>query len=72
MHNQEETVQRHDSRAQKDCERCHRCHLREEGSENEDDENSDEGQDVEEDGLNDDNEGTHVGCPISFFFCVPH
>ena len=75
VHDQEETVQRRDARAQKDCECRHHCHLREEGSENEDNENSDEGRDVEEDGLDDDDdgdEGTHVGRPISFFFFVCH
>ena len=71
VHDQEETVQHRDARAQKDRECHHRRHLREEGSENEDDENSDEGWDIEEDGLDDDDdgdEGTCVGRPISFFF----
>jgi len=63
VHEREETVQRRDARALKDRER-HRCHLMAEGSENEDEENSDEGQAGEEDDLEDDDEGTHVGRPF--------
>ena len=66
MHEQEETVHHQDAKAQKDHERRCRCLLREEGSENEDEDHSDEGWDVEEDGFHEE-EGTHVGCPIFFF-----
>ena len=53
-------VQRHDAKAQKDRERRCRHRLMEEGSENEDEEDSNE---LEEDDLKDE-EGTHVGHPI--------
>jgi len=56
---QEETVQCRDAKAQKDRECCRRHRLMKEGSENEDEEDSDElKEDLE------DEEGTHVGHPI--------
>ncbi|KIM52225.1 hypothetical protein SCLCIDRAFT_32797 [Scleroderma citrinum Foug A] len=58
VHEREETVQRHDAKAQKAWEHRIRCLLMEEGSENEDEENSDEGQDLDDDGLEEE-EGTH-------------
>ena len=69
VHEREETVQRHDAKAQKAQE--HRiCRLlMEEGSENEDKENSDEGQDLDDDGLEEE-EGTHVGHCFIFFLCI--
>ena len=70
MHEQEEAVQRHDAKAQKDHERrrcC--CHLMDEGSKNEDEENSEEGRDVEEDEVDDEEEEcTQVG-RLNFFGC---
>ena len=69
MHEQEEAVQRRDAKAQKDCERCHRRHLMDKGSENKDEENSEEGWDVEEDEVDDEEEErTQVGHLI-FFGC---
>ena len=66
MHEREETVQRRDARALKDHERRrhHHHHLMAEGSKNKDKENSDEGQAGEEDDLEDDDAGTHVGHPF--------
>jgi len=59
VHEQEETVQRHDAKAQKDHERRH---LIEEGSENKDEEHSDERRDIESEDLDEEEEeGTHVG-----------
>ena len=67
MHEQEETDQRCNAKAQRDHEcHCH-CLLMQEGSENEDEDNSDEGQDLKEDGLEEE-EDTQVGRPITFFF----
>ena len=68
VHDQEETVLHRDAKAQKDHERrrCHH-HLMEEGSENEDNKNSDEGRDIEEDdGDEGEGEGTQVGRPKIF------
>jgi len=59
---EQETVQRCDAKAQKDREHHHRHHLIEEGSENEDEEHSDEGWDIESEDLDEEEEeGTHVG-----------
>ena len=72
VHDQEETVLRHDAKAQKDHEcRCRHHHLMEEGSENEDNKNSDEGRDIEEDDSDEgEGEGTQVGRPK--IFSAPH
>ena len=69
-HEQQETVQRRNAKAQRDRER-RRCHLlMEKGSENEDEEdnNKDEGQHthVEEDEDEDEDEDIHVGYPTFF------
>ena len=68
MHEQQETAQRRNAKAQRDRERCRLRLLMEEGSENEDDEddNRDEGQHthVEED--DDEDEDIHVGY-LTFF-----
>ena len=69
VHEWEETVQRHNAKAQKDHER-HRCRLlAEEGSKNEDEDNSDEGRDMEEDNVDEEGGGTQVGLP-SVFLCA--
>ena len=70
VHEQEEMVQRHDTKAQKAREHRIRRLLMEEGSENEDEENSDEGQDLNDDGLEEEEEGTHVGRCFIFFLCI--
>ena len=68
MHEQQETTQQHNAKAQRDHEHCHHRLLMEEGSENKDneDDNRDEGQHthVEED--NDEDEDIHIG-HLTFF-----
>jgi len=65
-HEREETVHRHDAKAQKDRECCRRRHLIEEGSENEVEENSDQGRGIEEDDIDEEEDGgTQVGHPNS-------
>ena len=61
VHEQEETIHHHDAKAQKEHDRCHHCHLMEEGSENEDEENSDDGRDIEEDDCEEEHGGIQVG-----------
>ena len=63
-------VQCRDAKAQK-AQEHHICHLlMEEGSKNKDEENSDEGQDLNDDGLIEEEEGTHVGRCFIFFLCI--
>ena len=57
VHEHEETVQRHDAKAQKERECCCCCMLMDEGSENEDEEIIDVGQGFEEDDVNEDKDG---------------
>ena len=65
-HKCEETVHRHDAKAQKVHARHHHCHLIEEGSKNEVEENSDQGRDIEEDDIDEEEDGgTQVGHPNS-------
>jgi len=65
-HEREEMVHRRDAKAQKDCERRRRRHLIEEGSENEVEENSDQGRGIEEDDIDEEEDGgTQVGHPNS-------
>jgi len=57
VHEREETVHRRDAKAQKDREHRHRRHLIEEGSENEVEENSDQGRGIEEDDIDEEEDG---------------
>ena len=61
VHEQEEMTHHHDAEAQKECDRHHCHHLMEEGSENEDEENSDDGRDIKEDVHEEECGGTQVG-----------
>ena len=67
-HEQQETAQRHNAKAQRDHERRRLCLLMEEGSENEDDEddNRDEGQHTHVKEDDDEDEDIHVGY-LTFF-----
>ena len=56
-------VQCHDAKAQKDHECCCRCLLMEEGSENENEEQSDEEWAIDKDDVNEEDLGTQVGHP---------
>ena len=61
VHEQEETIHHHDAKAQKERDLHHHCHchhLMEEGSKNEDEENSDDGRDIEEDDCKEECSGT--------------
>ena len=62
-------MQRHNAKAQKDRE-CHRhCLLMEEGSKNEDEEQSNEEQAIEEEDVDKEDSGTQVGHP--YLLCSP-
>ena len=65
VHEQEEMVHHQDAKAQKAHEHHHCRLLWEEGSENKDEDHSDEGWGVEEDGFHEE-EGTHISHPIFF------
>jgi len=65
-HKHEETVHHCDAKAQKDHEHHHHRHLIEEGSENKVEENSDQGRGIEEDDIDEEEDGgTQVGHPNS-------
>lgn len=63
VHEQEETVQCCNAKAQRNCECHHHQLLREEGSENEDNGNSNDGWDIKEEDAEEEEEeeGTHIG-----------
>ena len=62
-------MQCHDAKAQKDCERHRRRLLMEEGSKNEDEEQSNEEQAIEEEDVDKEDSGTQVGHP--YLLCLP-